>query len=171
MRVNSSPLATSYNNSVENNRTAVTSDNDVLFKTPNPIRRMKTTNQNDSTKENKVLTAKSYPVSGYISLSDSEGSDSECGLADCVTPAGSRHWSTTSESSIESSGSCTPNTPTMSVKPRTPLSVKVTQPRVPGTSGSIRFNTPQPKRQYSFSFLRSLSNTTDDELRDPDAKR
>jgi len=145
---------------------------DSLFKTPNPIRKKKGGNQSKTENTSSSQTPKSVPVSGYISLSDSdEGSDNDCGLDDCLSPVPSHSWSSTSESSIDSSGNRTPRTPDIRIKPRTPLSVKVTQPRLLGTPGFLKYGTPQVKRLHTYSFLRSLSNKADNDLRDPEAKR
>lgn len=155
---------------VTSHRTGIGAE-DSLFKTPNPIRKKK--GSNDSNKENSVSrTPKTTPVSGYISLSDSGGSDDDCGLEDCLSPVGPiRSWSTTSESSVDSSGSRTPKTPDIRQKPRTPLSVRVTQPKLLATPEHLKYSTPQVKRLHTYSFLRSLSNSAENELRDPEAKR
>lgn len=115
-----------------------------------------------------MRTPKSEKLSGYISLSDSDESDNDCGFGECVTPEGpTRSWSSTSESSLDSSGARTPGTPALGMPARTPLSVKA----VVGNSVTPKLGTSQSTQVYTYSFLRSLSNTVDNNLRDPEAKR
>ncbi|XP_060566921.1 dentin sialophosphoprotein-like [Ruditapes philippinarum] len=137
-----------------------------LFKTPNPLRKKKSVIEENkenvfktpvSTKGRESRTPKSTSKPVYISLSDtdSDGDDSSDFLVSI------------SDSSTNSKTSGTPATPLSlkngTISKATPLSLKnLTTPR----------STPLSAKSLStYSFLKSLSNTTEDSRRHPDAKR